>query len=199
MSKPMPLPLPVAFGAPTERADAARNREALLCAARQIVAAEGIDALTMDRLAASAGVGKGTVFRRFGSREGVMGALLNEHARAWQESVISGPPPLGPGAGPRERLIAFGASLFELNRSSTELIAAAGESVQRSYATESFIATHVRYLLRSAGVTGDLTLLAVALIAPLDRRILDQQVRIEHMDRDRILAGWADLVDRILA
>lgn len=196
MSKPQPLP--VAFGLPAERADAARNREALLCAARQIVAAEGTEALTMDRLACAAGVGKGTIFRRFGSREGVMAALLNEHARAWQESVMSGPPPLGPGASPRDRLLAFGASLFELNRSSAELIAAAGESVQRSFATESFIATHVRYLLRSAGTTGDLPLLAVALIAPLDRQILDQQVRVEHMDRDRILAGWADLVDRIL-
>ena len=196
MSKPQPLP--IAFGAPTERADAARNREALLCAARQIVAAEGTEALTMDRLACAAGVGKGTVFRRFGSREGVMGALMNEHARAWQARVMSGPSPLGPGASPRDRLLAFGESLIELNLSSAALIAAAGESIERSYAADSFIATHVRYLLRSAGVTGDLHLLAVAIIAPLDRRILDQQLRIEQMDCDRIMTGWTDLVDRIL-
>lgn len=196
MSKPEALP--VTFGLPTERADAARNREALLCAARRLVAAEGADALTMDRLACEAGVGKGTVFRRFGSREGLMGALLNEHARAWQARVLSGEPPLGPGAPPRERLVAFAASLIELNLSGAELIAAAGDAVERSFAMDSFVATHVRYLLRTAGAHGDLPLLAVALIAPLDRRILDQQVRIEGIDRDRILTAWTDLVDRVL-
>lgn len=194
----MPEPLPLHTSAPTERRDAARNREALICAAKRLVAQEGALGLTMDRLACEAGVGKGTVFRRFGSREGVMAALLDERARSWQAEVISGPAPLGPGAPPRERLVAFGRSLIELNLDAAELLAAAGRAVEPSYAANSFVAMHVRHLLRAAGVDGDLVLLAVAVIAPLDLPILQQQVRIEQVDIDRIHAAWVDLIDRVL-
>lgn len=48
--------------------DALRNRALLLDAARRLVAERGADAVTMDDVAAAAGVGKGTLFRRFGSR-----------------------------------------------------------------------------------------------------------------------------------
>ena len=56
--------------------------------------------VTMEAVATEAGVGKGTVFRRFESRAGLMAALLNHYESAWQAAVISGPPPLGPGAPP---------------------------------------------------------------------------------------------------
>ena len=49
----------------------------------------------MDAVAARAGVGKGTVFRRFGSREGLMAALLNFSETEWQASVISARPRSG--------------------------------------------------------------------------------------------------------
>ncbi len=55
---------------PQERADAARNREALLRAAQELVASCGVDAVTMDPVATRAGVGKGTVFRRFVTNPG---------------------------------------------------------------------------------------------------------------------------------
>ncbi|HEV7854381.1 MAG TPA: helix-turn-helix domain-containing protein, partial [Mycobacterium sp.] len=60
--------LPVSV--PQERGDAARNRTLLLEAARRLIAERGADAVSMDDIAAAAGVGKGTVFRRFGSRAG---------------------------------------------------------------------------------------------------------------------------------
>src|SRR3984957_10588219 len=53
---------------PVERADAARNRRLLLVTAREIIAGQGASQLTMDGLAERAGLGKGTVFRRFGTR-----------------------------------------------------------------------------------------------------------------------------------
>lgn len=57
------------FGKPrAERADAVRNREHLLRTARQMIAEEGVDKVTMDGLAERACLGKGTVFRRFGTR-----------------------------------------------------------------------------------------------------------------------------------
>ncbi|MDX6334738.1 MAG: hypothetical protein QOG05_2078, partial [Streptosporangiaceae bacterium] len=105
MDQPAVLPV----GAPrTERADAVRNRRHLLATAREMLAGQGADTLTMDALAERAGLGKGTVFRRFGTRAGIFEALLDDDERAFQEQVLSGPPPLGPGAPPLDRLIAYG-------------------------------------------------------------------------------------------
>ena len=69
----------------------------------------------MDTVASEAGVGKGTLFRRFESREGLMAAVLDDSESAWQAAVISGPPPLGPGAPPMERMLAFGHSRLRTN------------------------------------------------------------------------------------
>lgn len=196
MSEPEMLPI---LGQPArERSDAARNRDALMCAAQRLVDEHGAPAVTMDAVAEAAGVGKGTVFRRFGSRAGLMAALLDASEAAWQERVISGPPPLGPGAPPRERLLAFGRSRLIGNLERSELLEAAAGAQTRSFAAYSFTATHVRYLLGELGADGDIALLATALLAPLEVPILRQQVDIERMDVERIAAGWEDLVARVL-
>ena len=79
---------PVSWGAPSaERADAARNRLHLLATARQMLAEQGPDRLTMDGLAKRAGLGKGTVFRRFGTRAGIFQALLDDDERADRKST----------------------------------------------------------------------------------------------------------------
>ena len=101
-------PAPAGRAEPAERADAARNRRLLLAAAREMLAAEGADKLTMDGLAERAGLGKGTVFRRFGTRAGIFRALLDDAERSFQELVLTGPPPLGPGAPALDRLVAYG-------------------------------------------------------------------------------------------
>ena len=181
-----------------ERADAARNREVLLEAAQRLVDHCGVDGVTMDAVAHEAGVGKGTVFRRFDSREGLMAAVLNRSETAWQASIISGPPPLGPGAEPLQRLLAFGRSRLDVNLRHAELIEAAGRAGIRNYAAYSFAATHMRYLLGELRVGGDVALLATALLAPLEVPILLQQTRIEGMQIDRILSGWDDLVHRVV-
>ncbi len=92
---------------PKERADAARNRIAVLEAAARLFAEHGVEAVSMDQVAAAAGVGKGTLFRRFGDKSGLAVALLDTRERVLQEAVLHGPPPLGPGAPADERLTAF--------------------------------------------------------------------------------------------
>ncbi|MGW3027080.1 helix-turn-helix domain-containing protein, partial [Streptomyces sp. NPDC001221] len=57
---------------PQLRADAARNRARLLEVAVRLAAERGIANVTMDDIALGAGVGKGTVFRRFGDRTGLL-------------------------------------------------------------------------------------------------------------------------------
>lgn len=91
----------------TERADAARNRAAVLRATERLLAEGDGAPVSLDRVAALAGVGKGTVFRRFGSRAGLLQALLEERSRELRDAVTHGPPPLGPGAPAGRRLHAF--------------------------------------------------------------------------------------------
>ncbi len=190
--------LPLVDEPPAVRADAARNRELLLRTAEQMISECGIDALTMDALAAAAGVGKGTVFRRFESREGLMGALLNHTEMAAQGAVMFGPPPLGPGAEPWDRLVALGRARIDLALGHAELIRAAGSQASRSYAAFSFVATHVRYLFGELGVQGDIQLLAASLMTPLEAPVLEQQVRHEGISLERVHEAWVDLARRIV-
>ncbi|MBP2479040.1 AcrR family transcriptional regulator [Crossiella equi] len=57
------------------RADAARNETKVLCAARAVFAEQGEHALIED-IAARAGVGVGTVYRRFGNKRGLLLAVI---------------------------------------------------------------------------------------------------------------------------
>jgi AcrR family transcriptional regulator len=195
----VPISLPLADEPHPERADAARNREALLAAAQRLVDHCGVDSVSMDAVAHEAGVGKGTVFRRFQSRQGLMAAVLNRSETAWQASVISGPPPLGPGAPPMDRLLAFGHSRLRVNLAHAELIRAAGAAGHRSYAAVSFTAMHVRHLLWQLEVRGDVPLLATALLAPLEVVILVQQTTVDELPVERIEAAWDDLVRRVVS
>lgn len=63
--------------------------------------------VTMDAIAAAAGVGKGTLFRAFGSRDGLLDALWAAKLAVLREAVEGGEPPLGPGAPSRDRAVAF--------------------------------------------------------------------------------------------
>src|SRR5215211_2123963 len=86
------MELPIVDAEPRERADAQRNREKVLSAAAELIACRGMENVSMDAIAAAAGVGKGTLFRRFGDRAGLAQALLQEHTRELQEAIIRGPP-----------------------------------------------------------------------------------------------------------
>lgn len=59
------------------RADAARNREALLDAGRSLLARGG-SGLSFEDVAVTAGLGKGTLYRHFPTRDHLVAALLQE-------------------------------------------------------------------------------------------------------------------------
>jgi AcrR family transcriptional regulator len=81
-------------------------------------------AVSMDDIAAAAGVGKGTLFRAFGSRDGLLDALFTARTAALREAFEDGPPPLGPAAAPRERLLALLDALLAFKLDNRQLIAA---------------------------------------------------------------------------
>jgi AcrR family transcriptional regulator len=112
--------LPIA-GARRERADAAANRVRILAAAVRVLAERGAAGTSIDAVAAAAGVGKGTIFRRFGDRSGLFQALLDEHLRVFQDAFMFGPPPLGPGAPAEDRLVAFVDGLLDLHGDQLEV------------------------------------------------------------------------------
>ncbi len=58
------------------RRRAANTRSALLRAAESVVASDGADALTLERVAAEAGVSKGGLLYHFATKEAMIGALL---------------------------------------------------------------------------------------------------------------------------
>jgi AcrR family transcriptional regulator len=66
--------------APVEslRADARRNREQIIAAARSIFAGSGLDA-PMEEIARSARVGVGTLYRRFTDRDALIKAVLEDN------------------------------------------------------------------------------------------------------------------------
>ncbi|MEV0393594.1 TetR/AcrR family transcriptional regulator [Polymorphospora rubra] len=107
-----------------ERADAARNRLTILRAAEQLLAEGNPDRVSLDRVAERAGVGKGTVFRRFGSRTGLFQALLAERAIRLRTAIAAAAGPLGHGAPAPERLFAFLDELAELATRNVALVAA---------------------------------------------------------------------------
>jgi AcrR family transcriptional regulator len=169
--------LPVSGSGPAERGDAARNRALLLTAARQLISERGSDSVTMDDVAAAAGVGKGTLFRRFGSRAGLMIVLLDEDEKVEQQAFMFGPPPLGPGAPPLERLLAYGRSRLRFAWDHRDLLSDAGRDPQTRFNAPSTLHhAHVRMLLDSAGTTGDLDAQTDALISLLDADTVAHQV-----------------------
>jgi polyketide synthase 12 len=189
---------------PAERADAARNRLHLLAVAREMLAEQGADTLTMDGLAARAGLGKGTVFRRFGTRAGIFQALLDDDERAFQEQVLSGPPPLGPGAAPLERLIAYGRARIGFLMEHRDIARAAldGSQPVPAGSRTPLSQLHIRVLLGQLDLgPADLDILAVQLTAALDAPLLLYLSASDLTEAggplgERIARGWQDLVLR---
>jgi len=188
-------------GGEPERSDAARNRELLLRAARELIEECGADGLTMDRLAERAGVGKGTVFRRFGSRAGLMMTLLSDSEAAFQGRFMFGPPPLGPGAPPLDRLVAFGAERIAYVMEFGELARAADVSAHNRFDVPAAVLwhRHIEMLLRAAGVTADPWLMAMSLSSTLDPERLLHAVRVHHVTPERLAESWRELITRVVS
>ena len=197
---------PVAWGAPrSERADAARNRRLLLATAREMLAEQPAGQLTMDGLAERAGLGKGTVFRRFGSRAGIFQALLDDDEREFQAQVLAGPPPLGPGAPPLDRLIAYGRARTGFLTGRREIARSALDGRERGPggAQTPISRAHIRFLLGELRLPrADLDVLATQLTAALDGPLLlylssaALAPTAPHFG-ERLSRGWEDLVRRV--
>ena len=181
-----PVSLPIA-GQPPERRDTAANRERILCAARTLLAEHGAEGLSMNAVAAAAGVGKGTIFRRFGDRDGLTTALLDVHTAQLQDAFLFGEPPLGPGAPAEERLEAFMRALVAFQETHLEILLAA----ERRHATESppvhaTFLLHLRSLLDEIDPRIDAPVVAGLLFSSVAPQNLHRLLRGDGADTDRV-------------
>ncbi len=130
----------------------------------------------MDDVAAAAGVGKGTLYRRFTDKAGLAAALLDDRGRQLHEKLMYGPPPLGPGAPGMERLTAFVTAYVEHTVRSLDLVLLSetgtpgGRLAKPVYP---FWRRHVEVLLEDAG-TPDARVRAEALLAMLSAEQLQR-------------------------
>ncbi len=174
-----------------ERADAARNRLLVLAAAETLFAKHGVDGVTMDDIAAEAGVGKGTLYRRFGDKGGLAVALLDERERELQELMISGPAPLGPGASAPERLAAFVEAYVRLVDAQLDLVLMSETSspgARLRTGAHAFWRQHCRHLLEQVDAT-DAGLRADVLLAGLSAEMIRHWTRDEGRDVAHLAAA----------
>ena len=182
-----------------ERSDAARNRERILCTAERLFAERGVANVSMDDIAACAEVGKGTLYRRFGDRSGLALALLEAQDIDLQDAFLRGPPPLGPGAPARDRLLAFFEALSCFMDEHGELILEAERTamVGARFGGGPYAAyhTHVRILLRELDQRLDIDVLAHVLLAPFRAELYRHVVGGRGAGRARLLTVVGALLD----
>lgn len=191
--------LPLLGAPPPGRADAARNREKVLAAARRLFSKRGVGNVTIDEIAREAGVSKGTVFHRFGDRAGLVMALVDDEERALQERILRGPPPLGPGAPPADRLVALVDALVDLLERYGDLLRDSEASrAGARYDSGAYAAwhQHATLLFAEARPDDDAPLLAHLVLAPLAAEHFIHLTEGEGVDLDRLRSGLHVLVRR---
>ena len=195
------LPLIAPPAEQTERADAASNRKRILAAASELFAQRGPDCVSMQDVAKAAGVGMGTMYRRFGDRAGLTFALLGERHRELQELLLRGAPPLGPGAPARERLHAFGRARIALldDGEAAMLLTTADAGGSTLRGPDAAYRTHLAVLLRDAAPHLDAEYAVNSLVMAFDARLHVHLRRERGWPLERIQDGWCALADAWLA
>ncbi len=197
--------LPMVGGqARLERRDAAENRQHILAAARQLFAEQGVAAVSMDEIARGAGVGKGTLYRRYAHKGLLCIALLDENTRQMQEAALAA---LRDDKRPiLDQLGCLLGFLFAHNEENAELLgavsdAAAGRRRGAIYQSPPYQWQRLMIvgLLRRANALHectpfDIDYLADAILAPLDIDLYLFQRDTLGMSPERIVEGARRLI-----
>ncbi|MFI1004103.1 TetR/AcrR family transcriptional regulator [Streptomyces galbus] len=187
---------------PRSRKDAARNREAVLAAADALFSRrESPDDITMADIASEAGVGKGTLFRAFGDRTGLLRALYEARLEPIRQAVEAGPPPLGPGTPPRDRVPALldAVLCFKLDNRRLALALEEGGSAS-PYQAEHYERWHgmLRAVLEQIPGLDDGNFTAHALLAATRADLVEHLAAEERIPRERMRAQLATFVTTVL-
>ena len=171
-------------------------RERLLDAANALFAAvESPSLVTMDAIAAAAEVGKGTLFRAFGSRDELLDALWNAKLAAVREPVDSGVPPFDPGAPAAERVVALLDAITTFKLANRHLIRAREMAVTGLWQSAHYQWMHgvLRRLIEEATEEGtnDAAYAAHALLSALHIDLLEELLAAGR-SREQLRQAQAD-------
>ena len=86
---PSGLPKPFVPGDRTERRDATEHRRRILEVARRLFAERGVDAVSMHQIAMAAGIGQGTLYRRYAHKGELCMDLLSERHQQFVEEIAT--------------------------------------------------------------------------------------------------------------
>ncbi|MGX1910674.1 TetR/AcrR family transcriptional regulator [Streptomyces phaeochromogenes] len=184
------------------RKDAARNRAAVLAAADTLFTeCESPEDVTMADIATAAGVGKGTLFRAFGDRTGLIRALYATRLEPVRSAVEEGTPPLGPDTPPLQRVPALLDALLSFKLDNRHLaLALEATGSDSPYQAEHYERWHS--LLRSAleqipGLTNsDFT--AHALLAAVRADLVEHLAGQKGVPRENMRKQLASFIAEVL-
>lgn len=196
----------------SERSDATENRRKILAVTERLFAERGIDNVTMTEIAEEAGVGKGTLYRRYQHKGELCLALLEENSAAFQNEILGGFGAEGRATTPLGRLYMFIDRQLDFIEQHHNLLHGAfvsmteqrGQDLYRGPAYDSFHLIMV-VLLKDAIASGecradlDVEYIADALLAPVQIGLYVHQRHLLGFSLDRIKAGMQQLIRGILA
>jgi AcrR family transcriptional regulator len=193
-----------------ERRDAAGSRRRLLDAARGLFKSRGVDGVSMYEIGRAAGVGQGTLYRRFEHKGALCSALLAEqiedfYEETWERVETGERPALA-------RLVWFLDRLAGFNERNAELLGAIRDATGGERRVEMYrnpfygwLRATVVALLRRAEEEGeirpnaDLECAADILLAALNIDLYLYQRRELGMSRGRIIKAVGSVLDGIRA
>ncbi|MDT0550145.1 MULTISPECIES: helix-turn-helix domain-containing protein [Streptomyces] len=182
-------------GPPRMRADARRNREQILCAARSVFAEQGPDA-PLDEIARRAGVGIATLYRRFPERADLIRAVAIDVFTALVETAHRA---AEEACDPLDALRRFMHAALDLKIGSVvpsllgrvtvdELVDAVSQDAADPV-DELLRQAREAGLVRSDVVFGDITLLLIRLARPLPGGLIPEDEALAHRHLDVYLDG----------
>ncbi|MFJ9076456.1 TetR/AcrR family transcriptional regulator [Streptomyces sp. NPDC102278] len=184
----------------TERADALRNREAVLAAADALFCASGSpQSVSMDDIAAAAGVGKGTLFRRFGDRAGLIGAVIASRMEPLQQAVREAQEAAG--SSPRQRVADLLDASLRFKIENRNLMTAAEDAgLSSPYRAEHYGWWHgvLRTALAQVPGVHDADFTAHALLATIRADLVAHLIDEQGMDAEGLRTSLAAYIDNVL-
>jgi AcrR family transcriptional regulator len=182
------------------RSDAVKNRELLMRTAVELFAQRGVEHVTMSEIAQVAGVGKGTLYRHFSSKNDLAHALLDQDQRHLQAETLTRLPKGNP---PLDDLRWFVEQVAHFVTRNLPLLSVMGETEGTAGTLPLSDRVHywwwqtIRALLTRARISGDLDYLADTLYVLLSPQTIRHQTAHHGFDLARIVRGLNQIIDRL--
>ncbi len=181
-----------------KRADAVRNRQHLVMTARRLFAEHGVESVSMSAIAKQANVGKGTLYRHFSDKGELVHALLDEDMLDLQERTLR---KMRNGEDPFDNLTWFIEQAINFVISNSDSLCEAsnnGSDPMLQHPAHLWWRQTITGLLTQAGATGDVSYMTDVIYVMLDVSTIRFQRRALGYDRERILQGFRDLIERFV-